>query len=189
MEGTESFGCFEASCSWGGGDQTVAGSLYIPTMFDHLLLIHNEHKILLCYTCLRCISITWQDIETLGFGVDMTLFKGFNATFDWIRRDTKNMIVAAAGMSYNLGSDAPNGNYGSLRTKGWEISLNYGHLFNNGLSLSATASISDAVTTITEYGTVKSINARYNGKHMEKSGVTGVDRFFKTMTSHDANGN
>lgn len=193
MEGTRDvLDALKLRASWGTiGDQTVAGSLYIPTMSSTTSYwIHNGAQDTPYATpALVASSITWQDIETLGFGVDMTLFKGFNATFDWFRRDTKNMIVAAAGMSYNLGSDAPNGNYGSLRTKGWEISLNYGHLFNNGLSLSATASISDAVTTITEYGTVKSINGWYNGKTYGEIWGYRVDRLFQNDDfARDANG-
>ena len=45
-----------------------------------------------------------------------------------------------------------------------EASVNYRKIFDNGFSLSASASISDAKTIITEYGSALSIGGWYNGK-------------------------
>ena len=49
-----------------------------------------------------------------------------------------------------LGATAPKGNYGSLRTKGWELSADFTHRFSNGLGINVMASISDATTYITK---------------------------------------
>ena len=168
--------------SWGSiGDQSVASSLYIPTM--SLLTDYWQHSGVRDYAFstpgLVASDISWQRIETLDFGVDLSLFNAFNITFDWYRRTTKDMIVGMEGLSYNIGASAPQGNFGQLHTDGWELSVNYGHLFDNGLSLSVTAAIADAVTTIDEYGTAKSVNGWYNGKTYGEIWGYRVDRLFQ----------
>ena len=168
--------------SWGSiGDQSVASSLYIPTM--SLLTDYWQHSGVRDYAFstpgLVASDISWQRIETLDFGVDLSLFNAFNITFDWYRRTTKDMIVGMEGLSYNIGASAPQGNFGQLHTDGWELSVNYGHLFDNGLSLSVTAAIADAVTTIDEYGTAKSVGGWYNGKTYGEIWGYRVDRLFQ----------
>ena len=168
--------------SWGSiGDQSVASSLYIPTM--SLLTDYWQHSGVRDYAFstpgLVASDISWQRIETLDFGVDLSLFNALNFTFDWYRRTTKDMIVGMEGLSYNIGASAPQGNFGQLHTDGWEFSVNYGHLFDNGLSLSVTAAIADAVTTIDEYGTAKSVGGWYNGKTYGEIWGYRVDRLFQ----------
>ena len=168
--------------SWGSiGDQSVASSLYIPTM--SLITDYWQHSGVRDYAFstpgLVASDISWQRIETLDFGVDLSLFNAFNITFDWYRRTTKDMIVGMEGLSYNIGASAPQGNFGQLHTDGWEFSVNYGHLFDNGLSLSVTAAIADAVTTIDEYGTAKSVSGWYNGKTYGEIWGYRVDRLFQ----------
>lgn len=95
-------------------------------------------------------DISWQQIETLDFGIDLRFFNNkFGVTFDWYRRDTKDMLVGGESLPVTLGTTAPVGNYGSLRTKGWELSADFNHRFSNGLGINAMASISDATTHIT----------------------------------------
>ena len=110
-------------------------------------------------------SITWQDIATLDLGFDARFFHGdFGVTFDWYQRDTRNMIVPGSGIAYTFGAAAPKGNYGSLRTRGWEVSLDYNHRFNNGLGINAMFTLSDAQTEITEYSDTRLISDYYVGK-------------------------
>ena len=179
--------------SWGSvGDQSVGSSLYIPTMgLNNSTWIHNGAKDIYYSTpAAVSSSITWQDIQTLDLGLDLTLFNELNITFDWYRRDTKNMIVPAEGLGIGFGTTAPKGNYGSLRTHGWEVAVNYGHMFDNGFSLSATATLADAVSTITEYGQATDISGWYNGKTYGEIWGFEVDRLYQNEDfARDANGN
>ena len=178
--------------SWGMiGDQTVPSSLYIPTIGSlSQYWMHND-QVTSAYATPALVdsNITWQDIITTDFGVDFSLFNQIDVTFDWYQRDTKNMIVPAEGLSYNIGATAPKGNYGDLRTRGWEFSIRYGKTFSNGLSLSATAAISDAKTVVTKYGSAKGIDGWYNGKEYGEIWGYRVDRLFQNDDfAHDANG-
>lgn len=60
------------------------------------------------------------------------------------------MIIEGESLPVTLGATAPKGNYGSLRTKGWELSADFTHRFSNGLGINVMASISDATTYITK---------------------------------------
>ena len=179
--------------SWGMiGDQTVPSSLYIPTIGSLTQYWMHNDQVTSAYATPALVdsNITWQDIITTDFGVDFSLFNQIDVTFDWYQRDTKNMIVPAEGLSYNIGATAPKGNYGDLRTRGWEFSIRYGKTFSNGLSLSATAAISDAKTVVTKYGSAKGIDGWYNGKEYGEIWGYRVDRLFQNDDfAHDANGN
>lgn len=147
-----SFGKFRAS--WGSiGDQSVKNTLY-KSILDNgqsSWLDGNGNKMPLFGTpSLVDYDISWQQIETLDFGVDLRFFKNrLGVTFDWYRRDTKNMLIPGESLPVTLGAAAPTGNYGSLRTKGWELSVDFNHRFANGLSINAMASVSDATSYIT----------------------------------------
>ena len=180
--------------SWGSiGDQSVANSLYIPTMSrTEASWVAGDGTKLVYYGSPAAVSasLTWQDIVTLDFGLDATLFEDFGVTFDWFQRETKNMIVGSEGVGYNFGAAAPKGNFGSLRTRGWELALDWGHIWNNGLSLRVNASLADAKTIVTEYGNATGIYGWYNGKEYgEIWGYKTDGLFTKDDFAYDANGN
>lgn len=154
--------------SWGTiGDQSVPNSLYVPTMsgsFNNWLIGGTK---LYQFSTPGAVSssVTWQDITTLNLGADARFFKNsLGASFDWYQRDTENMIVPQEGLPVTFGTGAPQSNFGSLRTKGIEIQVDYNHRFSNGLGINLVATFSDAVTKITKYGTTNSIDSWYVGK-------------------------
>ena len=170
--------------SWGTiGDQTVSNSLYIPTMTTgpEAWLDADGNKLIYVGTpSAVSASITWQDITTLDIGLDARFFNGeLGFTFDWYRRDTKNMIVPAEGVPLTYGTGAPKSNYGSLRTNGWEISLDYAHRFNNGLGINAMFTLSDAISEITAYGTTTSVDSWYVGKRYGEIWGYRTDRLYQ----------
>ena len=152
VENILSFGKFRAS--WGSiGDQTVSNTLYKAILAGQSSWLDGSGNKMPLYGTPSLVDsdISWQEIETLDFGVDLRFFKNkFGVTFDWYRRDTKNMIIEGESLPVTLGATAPKGNYGSLRTKGWELSADFTHRFSNGLGINVMASISDATTYITK---------------------------------------
>jgi TonB-linked SusC/RagA family outer membrane protein len=169
--------------SWGTiGDQTVSNSLYIPTMTgsQNNWLIGAAKMYQFATPGAVSAAITWQDITTLNLGFDARLLKSkLGITFDWFIRDTKNMIVPQEGLPTTFGTGAPQGNFGSLRTKGAEIQVDYNHRFENGLGINLTATLSDAVTKITEYGSTQSIDSWYVGKTYGEIWGYETDRLFQ----------
>lgn len=170
--------------SWGViGDQTVSNSLYIPTMYTGQLnwLDESGNKLVYVSTPSAVASnITWQDIQTVDAGLDARFLDGeLGLTVDWYQRDTKNMIVPGAGVTLAFGTGAPKGNFGSLRTKGWEISLDYNHRFSNGLGVNAMATLSDAETEITKYSDTRVVSDWYVGKKYGEIWGYQTDRLYQ----------
>lgn len=169
--------------SWGSiGDQTVPSNLYVPTMSRSELAWVMSGAKLVYYGTPAAVSdaITWQDIVTLDFGVDASFFAdgALSFTFDWFQRDTDNMLVPMEGVSYTFGTTAPKGNFGSFRTRGWELAVNYGHQFSNGLTLTVDATLADALTKVTAYGSTNLIDEYYVGKTIGEIWGYETDRLY-----------
>lgn len=141
--------------SWGSiGDQSVSNALYLATMnIEKNAWLSADGNQYFQMTTPNPISagITWQDIETLNLGLDMRFFRNqLGVTFEWFRRDTKNMIISGEAVPATYGASAPQGNFGNLRTKGWEVAVDFGHRFSNGIGINLTANLADAITDITK---------------------------------------
>lgn len=180
--------------SWGTiGDQSVPNNLYLPNMsgsFNNWIVAGAK---LYQFGTPAAVSqsVTWQNITTLDLGADVRLFNGaLGASFDWFRRDTENMIVPQEGIPPTYGAGAPQSNFGSLRTTGIEIQLDYNHQFNNGLSLNFVAMFADAMTKITKYGTTERIDLWYVGKTYGEIWGYETDRLYqKEDFAYDGAGN
>jgi hypothetical protein len=135
-------------------------------------------------------SVTWQDITTLNPGIDASFFNNdLGLTIDWFQRDTKNMIVPQEGIPSTFGTGAPQSNFGSLRTQGYEIQIDYAHRFANGLGINLVATLSDDVTKITKYGTTQSIDNYYVGKTYGEIWGYETDRLYqKSDFEYDTSG-
>lgn len=170
--------------SWGSiGDQTVPNTLYLPLMSSGLSswIGGNGQKVPLVNTPPAIVpDITWQDIETKNFGVDLGLFQNkVNVVFDLYQRNTNNMIVPLEGIPFTFGVGAPQGNFGSLKTNGWELSVDFNHRFNNGLGINFKGNISNSKTTIKEYGTSQIVTSNYNGKDIGEIWGYRTDRLYQ----------
>jgi len=114
-------------------------------------------------------SMTWERINTLDLGLDLGLFNGeLNASFDWYQRRNLDMLVprnevAAIGGFPNL----PKENSGDLKTNGWELQIDYNHVFNKNFSVYATATLSDSKSVITKWNTSAGLlTNNYEGKQL-----------------------
>lgn len=147
--------------SWGTiGDQSVPGSLYVPTMggSTNNWLASGARQYQFGTPGAVSTSVTWQDITTLDLGIDARFLNSeLGFSFDWYKRDTENMIVPLEGIPVTYGTGAPQSNYGSLRTNGVELQIDYNHRFKNGIGVNFVATFADSKTTITKYGTTNSI--------------------------------
>jgi len=146
----------------------VANNLYVPTMSTgQSTWIGADGSRVYFVGTPNAVSatITWQQLQDLNLGIDARFFSNkLGLTFDWFQRDMQNAIVPAEGVPATFGSGAPQGNYGSLRTRGWDFAIDFNHRFDNGLGINARANISDAKSVITAYGSTQSVNGNYVGR-------------------------
>lgn len=123
-------------------------------------------------------TLTWETINTTNIGLDLGFLRGeLNVTFDWFQRDTKNMLAPGKELPSVLGTGAPYGNEGSLRSRGWELTIDYRHRFGK-VNFYATANISDYKTKVTQWDSNNLINTNYTGKEYGEIWGFETDRYF-----------
>lgn len=180
--------------SWGTiGDQTVPNGLYISTLPSGpaTWIGANGARVGYVGTPSAVFSdIQWQDIESKNIGVDLGMLNSkFNLSFDLFERNTNNMIVPLEGIPLTFGAGAPLGNFGSLQTRGWELSMDFNHRFDFGLGINLRGNLSDAKTILTEYGTGTQVTSNYNGKNIGEIWGYRTDRLYQLDDFElDANG-
>jgi TonB-linked SusC/RagA family outer membrane protein len=175
---------FKIRGSWGSiGDQTVPNTLYLPLMPSGLSswIGANGARSPYVGTPPAIVhDISWQDIETKNLGVDLGFFQNkMTVTFDLYQRNTNNMIVPLEGIPLTYGTGAPKGNFGSLRTNGWELTIEFNHRFDNGIGVNFMGNISDSKTFIEKYGTSTGVNSNYNGKDIGEIWGYRTDRLYQ----------
>ena len=124
-------------------------------------------------------NLTWERIRTLDLGLDLSFLQNsLNVTFDWFQRTNANMLAPAVTLPDVVGATSPVENAGSLRTRGWELSIGWNHRFGD-VAVYANASIADAFTVITEWDNEsKLLNSNYTGKHYGDIWGFETDRYF-----------
>lgn len=114
-------------------------------------------------------NFTWETVNQMDFGFDaLFLNNRLNATFDWYRRNTLDMLVAGATLPATLGASVPNSNSAEMKTVGWELSLGWNDRLENGLNYWVKGVLSDYQSTITKYSgnQAKLYSSNYEGKKL-----------------------
>lgn len=157
--------------TWGQiGNQAIDPYKFVPTMSkvdknNVAWLVNGAKPLTLNAPGLVSDNFTWETVETLDFGFDVTALNGrLQGTFDWYRRDTKDMLAPGAELPALVGASAPLQNTADLRTKGWELSVNWRDKigdwgYNVGFNLY------DSKTTVTKYHNESKIILKSNGSN------------------------
>lgn len=145
-------------------------------------------------------SLTWERIKTFDVGTDLSFLNDdLNLTFDWFQRTTNDMLAPGTELPQSVGASAPYTNAGSLRTRGWELSIAYRKQINKDLSVYANFSIGDSKSVVTKWNndtkiigyTGGIVDDYYAKRNAYKGEVWGdiwgfeTDRYF---TENDFNG-
>lgn len=166
------------------GDQSVPSGLYISTLpgGQSTWIGSSGARVNMVGTPTVVSSdIQWQDIVSKNVGVDLTVLKNkLSVSFDLFERNTNNMIVPQEGIPLTLGAGAPLGNYGSLSTRGWELTIDFNHTFKNGLHIFARGNLSDAKSILSSYGSGTQVTSNYNGKDIGEIWGYRTDRLYQT---------
>lgn len=174
--------------SWGSvGDQSVPSNLYVSTLsYAQTTWLDGSTKFPRFSTPAAVdANISWQNIETLDFGADLRFWKDkVGVTFDWYQRYTRDMITPGVSLPATFGASVPVGNYGELRTRGWELTVDFNHRFANGVGINLMGTISDATSFITDYpeGAFKDITntwTYYKGKRYGDIWGYKTDRLYQ----------
>ena len=130
-------------------------------------------------------ALTWETINTTNVGIDLGfLNNALNVTFDWFQRDTKNMLAPGKALPDVIGINAAYENAGSLRTRGWELTIDWHQQFGKW-NVYATANLADYKSVVTKWDSNNLINEYYAGKEYGEIWGFQTDRYF---TNEDFNG-
>ena len=136
-------------------------------------------------------DLGWERVRTLDIGLDLGfLDNSLNIGLDWFQRDTKDLIAPGITLPNTVGASAPVTNAGSLRSRGWEISVNWNKRFGD-FNFYVNAILSDYTTEVTEWNNPsKTINNNYSGKEYGAIWGFETDRYFEKsdFTGKNADG-
>ena len=112
-------------------------------------------------------SLTWETIKSLNVGFDLSMFNNrLTANFDYFVRKTLDMVGPAAEIAHIYGTGMPSTNNTDLRTKGWELALNWRDQIGK-VNYHVGFNISDARTYIDRYpNESKSLSTYYEGQEL-----------------------
>ena len=97
-------------------------------------------------------NLTWETATTTNVGLDLSFLDNrLSTTADWFERRTTDMVGPAEAVPGVIGADVPKENNATLRTRGWEVSLNWKHALANGLSYNIGVSLYDYRSVVTKY--------------------------------------
>ena len=100
-------------------------------------------------------AYTWARIKTTDIGVDLGLFSGrFNASFDYYKRRSLDMLVGDGNYADTFGSDSALGNNADMTNRGWELTVNYNDSFMMGgkpFNIGFRGTLADNKTVIDRY--------------------------------------
>ena len=94
-------------------------------------------------------NITWEKEKTLNVGIEATVFKNFDVSFDYFNRDRYDILVASNGTTpLFLGIVTPTLNQGKTNNKGFDLSLRYNKKIRNDLQFFVETNVSHSKNKI-----------------------------------------
>lgn len=137
-------------------------------------------------------GLSWEEVTTYDVGLDARFIDNmFGVTFDWYQRDTKGMLAPGKTLPNVFGATSPETNAGDLRTRGYEITLDFNRDINENISVYAQATLSDYETTVTKWNNPsKLLGQFYEGMEIGEIWGFETDRLYQEsdFTGKDASG-
>ena len=138
------------------GNQNVSGNFpYLATYGVSTkagVLLGGTRPVAVYAPGLVSSSFTWETVNQLDLGIDGTwLNNRLSASFDWYRRDTKDMLTKGATLPSVLGTSVPRSNAANMKTTGWEVSVEWSDRLSCGLGYHIKGVLSDYQSEITKY--------------------------------------
>ena len=149
------FNLFKIRASYGSlGNQDVENYLYVerlPIYTNLSYIMGDDMPNYVGMAGLISPGITWEKVKTSNIGMDASFLKNrLNFSFDYFIRNTYDMLGPAESYPTVLGTAVPKSNNASLRTRGFELVVEWRDNIND-FGYSAKFMLSDARSFITSY--------------------------------------
>lgn len=197
MESTSDWlGSLKLRASYGMiGNQNIPTYAFVPTMnvnnkYNGWLSGGDYVTAITSLPSLVSNSFTWEKVGTLDFGLDVSVLNNrLTGTFDWYQRNTNGMLAPGMQLPAVVGADAPYQNTADMRTRGWELSLNWRDQIGK-LGYRVGVNFSDSQSEIVKYNSNESklLSNFYEGQKLGEiwgyvfDGFYSVDDFEDTSS-------
>lgn len=153
------------------GDQNGLDYNYLAIMgtTPQINWINNDGRPATVYIpALLSESLTWETLSTLNFGLDIaTLNNRLNASFDIYKKSRTDIITTGEPLPSLLGTSAPSINSDAMKTRGWELSLNWADHIGKDWSYSIGVNLERHLSFITKTDNPEQIlSSDYVGKRV-----------------------
>lgn len=134
-------------------------------------------------------NLTWETVTTYDVGLDLDVLQNrLSFSGDYYIRNTTDLYVTGPEIPAIFGAASPKGNYGSLQTKGWELTLSWRDSFKMGgkdFNYSFKGSLWDNRTWVTAFNNdTGDIYNYYEGKELGEIWGFRTDGYF--MSNEEA---
>lgn len=179
---------FKLRVSYGTlGNQSVSDFGYIPSMstYNSGYLVDNNRPLSISAPGMVSSNYTWEEVTSQNVGLDIEFLESkvqFN--LDLYTRDTEGMLTLGKDLPSVLGTSEPNENAADLRTKGWEVAVNYRDnlsFLDDRLAFGVRLTLADAQSEITSFDNPnQNLNQYYVGAQVGEIWGMTVDGFFQS---------
>lgn len=130
-------------------------------------------------------NFTWEKSQTINAGIDLSFFNSrLSASFDWYQRDTRDMLTQGKELPAVFGTEEPQENAADLRTRGFELSVNWRDrftLWDAPFEYNIGVNLADNRTVITRFDNPSgNIDDFYVGKELGEVWGYTIEGFFQT---------
>lgn len=132
-------------------------------------------------------SFTWEKVSTTNVGVDFSLLNGrLSGLFEWYQKNTTGMLAPGMQLPAVVGAAAPMQNTADMRTRGWEVNLNWRDRIGD-FSYRVGFNLSDSKSTITKYDSNESklLSTFYEGQELGEIWGYLYDGFYTVADFED----
>lgn len=177
------------------GNQNIDNYAYFPEMsinniYDGWLSDGGLITAISTLPALVSNTFTWEKVSTIDIGFDLNMFGNrFNVVFDWYQKDTKDMLSPGMQLPAVVGASAPRQNTADMRTKGWEVAVNWRDNIGK-FSYRVGFNLSDSRSEITKYddnAASKVLGTFYPGMQIGEIWGYQVDGFYTVDDFEDVN--
>ena len=127
-------------------------------------------------------TLTWETIKQFDLGVETAFIDNrLKASYEYYIKDVVDMLQAGKLLPAVLAVSEPTENAASMRTKGWELSIDWSDALDNGLNYGASFSLWDSKSWITKFDNpTNNLGSNYVGQVFGDIWGYTVEGLFKT---------
>ncbi len=174
------------------GNQDVSTYAYIATMGAWKInqILDGEKPLGIWAPGLVSGSLTWEKVTTGNIGADIYLLNNrLNINGEYYERRTTDMLTKGQTLPGVLGASVPDENAANLKTKGWEITVNWRDHFmlaDKPFNYTIGFNIADSRAWITKFSNpTGTLNDYYEGQELGEIWGLETEGFFTSQEDID----